>query len=230
MAQALRALTGRLIHAQEQERSRIARELHDDFNQRLAIQCIELEKLHKTLSGSETPEHAKVSEMIKRTRQMTSDLRSLSHQLHSSKLDLIGLAPAVHSLCQEVSEKHGIQVHFRQSGVLRNLPKDAALCLFRITQEALSNVVKHSAARSADVELDANTYCVTLRIVDQGRGFNPDVKRADAGIGLVGMRERLRLVNGNLQITSELMRGTRILAEIPLAVADDDLRVHAVGA
>jgi PAS domain S-box-containing protein len=229
MAEALRALTGRLIHAQEQERSRIARELHDDFNQRLAVQCIELAKLHKTLSGSETPEHAKVLEMIKRTRQMASDLRSLSHQLHSSKLHLIGLAPAVHSLCQEVSEKHGIQVRFRQSGVLRNLPKDAALCLFRITQEALSNVVKHSAARSADVELDVSTHCVTLRIVDQGRGFDPDVKRADAGIGLVGMRERLRLVDGNLQITSELMRGTHILAEIPLAVADDDFRVRAVG-
>jgi PAS domain S-box-containing protein len=229
MAQSLRALTGRLIHAQEQERSRIARELHDDFNQRLAVQCIELVKLHKTLSGLETPEHAKVSEMIKRTRQMASDLRSLSHQLHSSKLDLIGLAPALHSLCQEVSEKHGIQVRFRQSGVLRKLPRDAALCLFRITQEALSNVVKHSAARSADVELDVSTHCVTLRILDQGRGFDPDVKRADAGIGLVGMRERLRLVDGNLQITSELMRGTHILAEIPLAVADDDLRVHAVG-
>jgi PAS domain S-box-containing protein len=219
-AESLHALTGRLIHAQEEERSRIARELHDDFSQRLALQCIELVQISNGFSDS--PRRAKLLEIVKRSREMASDIRSLSHQLHSSKLDYIGLVPTVRGLCEEIQETYGIEIGFSERGISRSPSKDVALCLFRISQEALSNVVKHSDAKRAQVHLNANANSVTLRVTDEGKGFDQDVGQPDAGIGFTGMRERLRLVGGKLSITSELMKGTTILAEVPLVASENN--------
>jgi PAS domain S-box-containing protein len=213
---ALARVSSKLIEAQEQERTRIARELHDDFSQRLALQCIDLEQLSKKLSESDTKERARVVGMLKRAKEMSADLHSLSHQLHSSKLEFVGLASAVRGLCKEISAKYEIDVHFKDSGMPPDIPKDVALCLFRVTQEALGNVFKHSGAKSAGVELGSNEAGLSLRIVDEGRGFDTRGDNAGFGIGLVGMTERLRLVGGRLSIRSELMRGTEILAEVPL--------------
>jgi signal transduction histidine kinase len=146
---------------------------------------------------------------------MSSDLHSLSHQLHSSKLELVGLVSALNGLCKEMSEKYKIEIHFTKSGSLPKITKDVELCLFRVTQEALGNVVKHSQSKSAQVELGANSMGVSLRIKDAGRGFEPNLSNPAAGIGLVGMRERLRLVGGRLSVKSVLLRGTEIIAEIP---------------
>jgi PAS domain S-box-containing protein len=221
-AESLQALTGRLIHAQEEERARIARELHDDFNQGLALQCIDLEQLLKKLPESEVQGRAMLLKLLRGTKAMSKDLRSLSHQLHSSKLELVGLVSALRGFCEEIAEKYKIEVHFTECGTPLNIPKDVALCLFRVTQEAIGNVVKHSQAKRAQVELGANEYGVSLRIADEGRGFDPDGVHPGAGLGLVGMTERLRLVKGRLLIRSELMQGTEIFAEVPLSVSPNE--------
>jgi PAS domain S-box-containing protein len=215
--ESLHTLSGRLINAQEQERARIARELHDDFSQRLALLGISLGQLWEELPESQTEQRTGVLEILKGTKEMSSDLHSLSHQLHSSKLELVGLVSALSGLCKEMGEKYKIEIHFTKNGTLPKITKDVELCLFRVTQEALSNVVKHSQSERAQVDLGANPMGISLRITDAGKGFEPDLSNPDAGIGLVGMRERLRLVGGRLSVKSELLHGTEILAEVPSA-------------
>jgi signal transduction histidine kinase len=139
-------------------------------------------------------------------------------------------AAEVSSLCKEISEKFEIRVHFIERGFPHNIPKDVALCLFRVTQEALDSVVKHSQAKSAHVELGGNANGVSLRVSDDGKGFETDGPFREAGIGLVGMTERLRLVGGRFLIKSELMRGTEILAEVPLSASANEGRVRTLAA
>ncbi len=212
--EAMKNLGGLLIHAQEDERASIARELHDDFSQRLAVQSIELEQLGKNLP-SEGEERERALRMLKETKEMSADMRSLSHQLHSSRLELVGLVPALSGLCQEITKTYGIAVRFTGPDAAPDFTKDAGLCLFRVAQEALANVVKHSQARSAHVELRADAKAVGLQIWDTGQGFDTGLK--NEGIGLMGMRERLHLLGGRLSVRSKPMRGTVLLAEIPLS-------------
>jgi PAS domain S-box-containing protein len=214
----LEELSGRLINAQEQERTRIARELHDDFSQRLALQGIGLTQLWKKLPETEVEERAKVQELMKRTQEISSDLHSLSHQLHSSKLEHVGLASALKGLCEEMSSRFKIKIEFTERAISCEIPKDVALCLFRISQEALGNVVKHSRAEQARAELCDEDNEIRLRIVDAGVGFDPAALNGKTGLGLISMRERLRLVGGRLAVQSAPMLGTEIVAEVPLSV------------
>jgi len=229
--ESLHALTGRLITAQEEERARIARELHDDFSQRLALLGIGLGQLWKKLAPNEVEQRENVLEMLRGTKEMSSDLHTLSHQLHSSKLEHVGLVPALHGLCKEISEKYKIEIRFYESEGPIEVPKDVALCMFRVAQESLGNVAKHSGAREAQVQLSANAIGISLRISDQGKGFDPATKNPAAGIGLIGMTERLRLVGGRLLVKSELDSGTEILAEVPVALpaAEVKVKTHAAG-
>jgi PAS domain S-box-containing protein len=220
-AESLEELSGRLIAAQEEERGRIARELHDDFSQRLALLGIGLSRLWKKRPESEEEERTVVRELWNRTLEISSDVHRLSHQLHSSKLEHVGLGPALMGLCEEISEKYGIRVEFTDQGVASQIPKHVALCLFRVAQEALSNVVKHSRAKQAQVELGNADDEIQLRIVDAGPGFDVAHSNTDVGIGLVGMRERLRLVGGRLVVQSAPTRGTEILAQVPVSVSAD---------
>jgi len=228
--ESLHNLTGRLIGAQEAERSRIARELHDDFSQRLALLGIELGQLWKKLPESEVEQRASVVEMLRGTKELSSDLHSLSHQLHSSKLEHVGIASALNGLCKEFGHKYKLEIHFTQCECPPNLPKDLALCLFRVAQEALSNVVKHSESKEAKVELRANRSDITLRISDRGKGFDPSLHDPTAGIGLIGMTERLRLAGGRLSIRSEPNRGTEIIAEVPVATPASEALVKTQAA
>jgi PAS domain S-box-containing protein len=224
--ESLRNLSGRLISAQEEERARIARDLHDDFSQRLALLGIGLGQLWKALPETEGAERAAVLEMLRRTKEISSDIHSLSHQLHSSKLEHVGLAPALKGLCGDVAQKYKISIQFADRDCPANIPKDVALCLFRVAQEALGNVVKHSEASDAQVELFGTASGVRLRISDAGKGFDPSLENPDAGIGLIGMSERLRLVGGKLKVRSEPERGTEVLAEVPLVdSANNDRRL-----
>jgi PAS domain S-box-containing protein len=227
----LEELSGRLITAQEEERTRIARELHDDFSQRLALLGIGLGRLWKKRPESEEEERVLVRELWSQTKEITSDVHRLSHQLHSSKLQHVGLAPALLGLCEEMSEKYGIHVEFSEHGVPPTIPKDVSLCLFRIAQEALSNVVKHSRAQQAQAELWGTKNEIFLRIVDTGLGFDPALRDGDAGIGLIGMRERLRLVGGTLSVLSAPMRGTEIFAQVPVPISASEAqpRTQAAG-
>jgi signal transduction histidine kinase len=220
--EAIEKLGGCLIQAQEQERASIARELHDDFSQRLALQCIELTQLERNLPKSEIEERARALKVLTETKELSADMRSLSHQLHSSRLEFVGLAPALGGLCEEITANCKITVHFTESDFLPDLTKEVKLCLFRVAQEALANVVKHSQASSAHVELGANVKVVSLRISDVGKGFDPDLRNPGTGIGLIGMRERLRLVGGRLSVRSELNRGTEVVAEVPLAASANE--------
>lgn len=230
-AESLEELSGRLIAAQEEERSRIARELHDDFSQRLALLGIGLSRLWKKRPESEEEERAVVRELWTRSQEISSDVHRLSHQLHSSKLQHVGLVPALMGLCEEIGEKYGIQVQFADCGIPSEIPKDVALCLFRVTQEALNNVVKHSRAKEAKVELCKTRNEIRLQVVDAGAGFDVELTGTDAGIGLVGMRERLRLVGGRISVLSAPGRGTEILAEVPVAdyASETHLRTRGVG-
>jgi PAS domain S-box-containing protein len=229
--ESLAELSGRLITAQEEERTCIARELHDDFSQRLAILSIDIGNLWKMLPESDLEERARIAEILKGTRELSSDLHSLSHQLHSTKLELLGLVSALRGLCEELGAKFKIQIEFAERGIASEIPKDVALCLFRVAQEALGNVVKHSRAKQAHVELTATSNGIRVRVVDAGVGFDPAVRNGSAGLGLVSMRERLRLIGGGLSVQSAPMRGTEILAAVPLSFFANvaQRRTHAAG-
>ena len=228
-AESLAELSGRLITAQEEERTRIARELHDDFTQRLALQGIGLTQVWKRMAESETEGRAKIQDLIKENREILSDMHVLSHQLHSSRLEHVGLAPALAGLCQEMSSKHRIVVDFTECGDFLEIRKDVSLCLFRVAQEALGNVVKHSGAKRAHVEITGATDQIRLRILDAGTGFDPAFRKTP-GIGLIGMRERLRLVGGTLSIWSAPEHGTEILAAVPLSTSIHDAHARATTA
>ena len=158
-------------------------------------------------------------------------MRSLSYQLHSTRLEHVGLELALGALCKEMSSKYRIEIEFTQLGVSSEIPKDVALCLFRIAQEALGNVVKHSHVKQAQAELRGADNEIRLRVVDAGAGFDPGVRRADAGIGLVSMRERLRIVGGTLSVRSAPSKGTEILAQVPLSaqMSETQRRTRAAG-
>jgi PAS domain S-box-containing protein len=217
--ESLHTLSGRLIRAQEEERAHIARELHDDFSQRLAILGIGLGQLWKKLPDSDIENRAKVLEMLEDTKEISSDIHSLSHQLHSSKLEHVGLRPALVGLCREIGDKYKIEIQFFDCGSPRDIPKEVALCLFRVAQESLSNVVKHSQTEVAAVELGTNQEGIALRISDSGTGFDFATQNPDSGIGLIGMSERLRLVGGKLSVKSQPRQGTEVFATVPLAAS-----------
>ena len=216
--QALADMPRRLIEAEEQERTRIGRELHDDINQRLALLAVELDRLDQSRSTKDL--HDKVKESKERVMDIATDVQALSHQLHSSKLEYLGLATAAKSFCREISEMHNVRIDFTQNGVPRNLPEEVALCLFRVLQEALQNAVKYSGTDHFEVDLCGTSSYLRLTVRDSGRGFNVEEAMMSQGLGLVSMRERVSLVNGTIAIKSKPSAGTEITVQVPLAVVD----------
>ena len=210
------AIGRRLIEAHEQERTWIARELHDDVNQQIAVIAIKLDRLKQHLSNSTTEVQNELAELRQRVSQLGWNIQALSHRLHSSKLDYLGIAAAAQSFCEELSAQHQIQIDFSHSDIPRKLPTEISLCLFRVLQEALQNALKHSGVRRFKVELRARQHEVELTVADQGAGFDPQTAMARSGLGLISMRERLQLVNGQLSIRSETKHGTTISARVPL--------------
>jgi signal transduction histidine kinase len=213
----LQELSGRLINAQEEERRRIARELHDDLNQRLALLSIELEQYGQRPPRSAEEHRRRMREAWGRAHEISADVHRMSHQLHPSKLDTLGLVAAVKSLCHDLSQRKVLKVEFSHRQIPGLIPKDVALCLFRVVQEALSNVGKHSGAQAAKVELIGDSQELNLSVSDPGAGFNVEKVRRGGGLGLVSMQERLRLVGGDFSIDSAGGQGTRIYARVPLA-------------
>jgi signal transduction histidine kinase len=214
MQEVLRDLGSRLIAAQEEERSRVARELHDDLNQRMALLSIELEQLDSEPQDSQVL-HRQVQRLQQQVEEIAADIHRLSYRLHPSKLDHLGLAPAVESLCRELSSEK-LTVYYEQTGFPAELPQDVTLCLFRIAQEALRNCVKHSNAGMALVMLDKVDHEVRLSVSDDGCGFEIDSGATRQGLGFTSMRERLRLLDGAIEIRSQPMHGTTIKVSVPL--------------
>jgi PAS domain S-box-containing protein len=212
--QALSSVSRRLIHAQEEERARIARELHDDIGQRLAMLAMGLADAPETLAQSPDGGHA--DRLHQQALEIASDLQALSYQLHSPKLEMLGLAAAMKGYCRELAEQQNLVVDFETDIVSAGFPSNVSLCFFRVLQEALHNAVKHSGARHFDVRLWEAEGSVHLRVSDPGNGFDVDAARAGRGLGLVSMQERLKLVAGELSVEAQCGRGTTVYARAPL--------------
>ena len=213
---ALASVSRRLIEAQEQERTRIARELHDDIGQRLALLTIELEQLQQNSPDLPAEVRSRVGVLREQVSGVATDVQSLSHELHSSKLEYLGIATALRAFCEEFSDQQSVEVVFAHDEVPRTLPQGISLCLFRVLQEALHNAVKHSGARHFDVELRVTSNQIQLTVRDSGSGFDVAEAMKTHGLGLVSMAERLKLVDGQLSIDSQPQRGATICASIPL--------------
>jgi len=211
---ALAGVSGKLIEAQEQERSRIARELHDDIGQRLAMLTIELAQLkQRSSNNSEFPEH--ILKLQQQTSEIAADIQSLSHHLHSSRLQYLGLPAALRGFCRDFSEQQKVEVEFETYDMPTPLSSDVSLWFFRVLQEALHNAAKHSGVRRYEVRLWGTQNEIHLMISDSGVGFDIEAAKASPGLGLISMQERLRLLNGILSVESQLERGTTIHANVP---------------
>ena len=215
--EALLEVSGRLIAAQEEERARIARELHDDLSQRMAMLEIGLDQLKQKLSALSPSLKKQLEDINQIAIEVSSYIHHLSHRLHPSKLNNLGLVATLHGLCKELSEQHNLKVHFTYHNIPRMIPNDVSLCLYRISQEALWNIVKHSSAREGKLELSGYPEEIDLCISDAGTGFDPEIAKEKTGLGLISMRERLRALGGQLSVESEPSRGTRICAHVPLS-------------
>jgi signal transduction histidine kinase len=205
-----RQLSGMLINAQEQERSRIASDLHDDFSQRLAVLALDLETFAETIPESPEQANRLLHELLDSASEMGADLHTLSHRLHSSTLERLGLVPGVSSFCKEFAAQQGIKVDFTHEGIPRSVPPDVALCLFRLVQEGLRNLKKHSGASEGQVSLKMVKSVLHLSICDQGVGFEVNGLSNKEGLGIRSMRERVHLVGGRFEIISAPHKGTKI--------------------
>jgi PAS domain S-box-containing protein len=213
----LQQLAGHLIQAQEEERHRLSRELHDDISQRLALISVELDLLSASLEDSGwEPEGQQAFQLKMQIDNLTTDIHQLSHQLHSAKLQSLGLPIALDELCKHVSRQHPhITVDFHPAIPDYSFPPEISLCFFRVAQEALTNVIRHSKAGRVTVQLSSMDHIYRLAIKDSGVGF--DTALCGQGIGLVSMRERLRLIGGQLTVDSVTGEGTQVTAEVQFA-------------
>jgi PAS domain S-box-containing protein len=219
MEQMLSSMTRKLIEAQEQERTRIGRELHDDINQQLAMLAIELEQLQENPSESQS----RVQELRKRAVEISNGVQALSHDLHSSKLEYLGVIAGIKSWCKEFAERQKIQIDSRYD-VRSTLPPELGLCLFRVLQEALHNATKHSGVKQIEVQLHEKLGEIHLIIRDSGTGFDVEAALLGKGLGLTSMRERVRLFNGSIEIQSKPLAGTTIHVRVPFRSENSDQR------
>jgi signal transduction histidine kinase len=209
-------LARRLITEQEAERRRIARELHDDVGQQLALLSIDLEQLARSAHPSHGDTLQRARAASQRTAEISTSVHDMSHQLHPPKLELIGLVVALTGLQRELSLQHAMQIDFTHRDVPAALPRDVALCLFRIAQEGLRNAIRHSGARAVSVQLTGDGQRVALVIADEGSGFDVDAT-GHVGLGLLSMRERVESVGGTLTIRANPGTGTHLEVSVPIA-------------
>jgi signal transduction histidine kinase len=207
---------GRLIHAQEDERSRIGRELHDHISQALGLLTIKIDQLRA--DAAVPPQLAASLEALRQdTAELAGDVHRLSHRLHSSMLDYLGLVPALQKLVAEFSQRHQIAIDFVHTALPAPLRSDVALCLFRVAEESLANIMKHSRARTARLMVAGADDGIHLTVEDAGTGFDMKTLANRTGLGFVSMQERLRVVGGAVRVDSAPSRGTRIEVWVPAA-------------
>ena len=217
--EALATINRRLIDAHEEERSRIARELHDDISQRLALLTISLDALTRTSAAPAADRRQAIEESRDEAMNLARDVQALSHRLHPARLEFLGIAQAAAALCREISGLRALEIRFNAESVPDGLPRRVVVCLYRVLQEALQNAIKHSGVGTMEVSLRGGVTQIELTVRDFGAGF--DVSTAQGrGLGLTSMQERVRAVGGQLVILSEPQRGTTIHASVPL-VSDD---------
>jgi PAS domain S-box-containing protein len=216
---AIASLGRRLIEAQDAERTRIARELHDDIAQRLALTLLALDQRRQT---SLTPNERTIERKDDLHRQIEDVFRSvrdLAHQLHSATLNHLGMATAMKGFCAELATQQDVRIDVSIRDIPAGVPEEIAVCLFRVLQEALHNAIKHSHVRHFEVDVSGASGVLFLTVRDSGIGFDPARATQGRGLGLVSMHERLKLVNGELCIDSQHAKGTSVHARVPLGVA-----------
>jgi PAS domain S-box-containing protein len=214
--EALSMVSRRLIGAHEEERTRIARELHDDINQRLAVLAVAMGVLKRDLPASATEMISRVGELKEQIKDLGNDIQALSHRLHSSKLEYLGLGTAAAAFCREFSEHQDVEVEFQSESIPKALSPEISLCLFRVLQEALQNAAKYSGSKHFRVSLVSSLDQIQMTISDEGIGFDPEEAMRGHGLGITSMRERLNLVDGQFSIDSRTGKGTIIQAKVPL--------------
>ena len=218
--ESLRTVSGNLIQAQEQERSRMARELHDDINQRLAMLAIELEKVREDSPNLPSQVKSRLQELQKETTEISTDVQAVAHELHSSRLEYLGLEGGMRSWCKEFGDRQGMEIGFASHHVSSCVPPEVSLCLFRVLQEALHNALKYSGVRHIEVQLQEGSGEIHLIVRDSGKGFDPDLALQGQGLGLTSMQERVRLLNGLTVIESRPLGGTTIHARVPIRTGE----------
>jgi signal transduction histidine kinase len=215
--EALAGMGRKMIQAQEQERTRIARDLHDDIGQRLGLAAVGLQRLNEALPNRADNLRKEVRELEQQILEVSADIQSLSHELHSNKVDLLGLVAGMRSFCGEFADKYRLQIDFAHDGIIGTLPQEISVCLFRVLQESLHNALKHSGQRRFAVKLHGSLDEIHLTIRDSGVGFDSELTTHNRGLGLISMSERVNMVNGLFSITSKPNSGTEISARVPLS-------------
>lgn len=203
-------LSARLIKVAEEERKHLARELHDDIGQRLSLLAVSLDVV-KNDARADDGIRQKLEQSLRELQELAEDIHNLSHRLHSSKLQHLGLPAALKEVCRQIGGQHHVQIELQTTNPSPSLSDDVSLCFYRVAQEALNNAVKHSRSKRIEVRLGTARERVWLQVKDFGVGFNPAIK-AD-GLGLATMQERLRMVGGKLSIKSVTGAGTELTAE-----------------
>ena len=217
----IKLLSERLINAQEDERRRIARELHDDLSQEIAALSLSVTKLKRDVPENERGLRARTEQLHQRIVKLAEAARHLSHQLHPAVLEHSGVTAALRSYCAEFASLSGVEVTVEADGRFADLPSAVALCIYRVAQEALQNVARHSGEKSARVELKRSNGSVWFAVSDSGRGFQSGLSGGRSGLGLVSMKERTRLVHGTFQVESAPNRGTSLRVSIPIGVPNE---------
>ena len=213
--EALSSVSHKLIEAEEQERWRIASDLHEGIGQRVTLLVIGIEQLKADVLNAGDV-FRRIDTVRKQSLEILTAVKSLAHELYSSRLEYLSMAGVMSSFCKDLSQQKRVEIDFRSDGVLSPVPPDISLCLFRVLQEALHNGIQHSGVRQFHVQLRRTSTEIQLTVSDRGAGF--DLETARRGLGLNRMQERLKLVKGSLSIDSQLRRGTTIYVRIPLGL------------
>jgi PAS domain S-box-containing protein len=222
--EALSRATRRAIEAEEREHNRIARDLHEDIGQRLALSAIEIDKL-KTDFPNQTQEiRSRMDAVWQQTLEILSDVKASAHELHSPRLEYLGIAEVMRCFCKEFGDRKKVAIDFTSRGLPSLVPPDVSICLFRVLQEALHNGVEHSGVRDFEVQLWGISDEIHLMVRDAGAGFDLEAARKGQGLGLIRMEERLKLVKGTFSIESQPKSGTTVQARVSLSSGSDSMR------
>lgn len=214
----IRKLLGRLIDVQEAERRRISRELHDDLNQKIATLSMSISQLKRKVPQQDGQLVADLDQLRKTANGLTDEVRRLSHQLHPAVLEHLGLVPALESYIASFRDEEQINVQFTADIGEVRIPFQTSICVYRVAVEALRNVARHSGAASAAVSLKRSQKVLELQVSDSGKGFDVETSRQGGGLGLISIEERLRVLQGDCDVSSAPERGTTLVARVPLTV------------
>jgi signal transduction histidine kinase len=209
----------RLIESEERERSRIAKELNDNINQRMALLAVNLERLRQNPPASSYRLKQEIGHVSEQVDELAADIQDVSYRLYSSNLEYVGLAKAAAGFCREFASRQGLEIQFRSEDIPTEMSRETALCLFRVLQEALQNATMHSGSREIQVSLARRGAEIELTVHDSGVGFDPEKSMKGPGLGLISIRERLKLVSGHFSIDSQPRHGTKVQARVPLRPA-----------